>query len=85
MALGWVGECDEDMPWGGDCEKDDRAGDGMELANAVEDGEWVSPREGKMGEDDEDRKDDSDEALGENVESAAGGEGVAEDWVGLGL
>ncbi len=34
-----------------------------------------------MGEDDEDGEDDADEALGEDVEGAAGGEGPAEEWV----
>ena len=34
-----------------------------------------------MGEDDEDRKDDADEPLGEDVQGAAGGEGPAEDGV----
>ena len=37
-----------------------------------------------MSEDDEDGKDDADEALGEDVEGTAGGEGVAEEWVWVG-
>ncbi len=34
-----------------------------------------------MGEDYEDGEEEADEALGEDVEGAGGGEGVAEDWV----
>ena len=41
----------------------------------------VAAGEGEVGEDDEDGEDDADEALGEDVEGAAGGEGVAEEWV----
>ena len=35
----------------------------------------------EVGEDDGDGEDDADEAFGEDVEGAAGGEGVAEEWV----
>src|SRR5580698_9278128 len=37
-----------------------------------------------MGQDDEDGEDDADEALGEDVEGAAGGEGLAEEGVWCG-
>ncbi len=83
MTLGGVGEGDEDVPRGGDEEEDDDAGDGVELADACEDGAEAAAGEGEVGEDDEDGEDDADEALGEDVEGAAGGEEPAEE-VGLG-
>ena len=44
----------------------------------------VAAREQQVGEDDGDGEDDADEAFGEDVEGAAGGEGVAEEagsWI----
>ena len=85
MALGGVGECDEDVPRCGDREKDDGAGDGSELADAGEDGAWVASSQGEVCEDDEDRKDDTDQALSEDIESAGASEGPAEKrmWIGV--
>jgi len=85
MALGWVGEGDQNVPGSCDCEKDEGTRDGMELPNAVEDCTCVSMCEREVRENDEDREDNSDEALGENVERAACGKGPAEDRVWLGL
>ena len=51
------------------------------MADAGEDCSCVAARECEVGEDDEDGEDDADEALGEDVEGTAGGEGPAEEWV----
>ena len=46
----------------------------MELADAFYDGAWAATGEEEMCEDYEDGEDDANEALGEDVEGAAGGE-----------
>ena len=73
------------MPRSGDCEKDDGTGDGGELADAGQDGACVAASKSEMCEDDEDRKDDSDETFGEDIHSAGGSEGPAEKrvWIGV--
>src|SRR5271155_5563156 len=81
MALSGVREGDEDVPRRGDNEEDDDAGDRMELADAGEDAVYIASRECEVGDDDENGEDDADEALGEDVESAASGEGPAEERV----
>ena len=85
MALGGIGAGDENVPRGGDQKEDDGARDGGELADAGKDGACVAASESEMREDDEDGEDDADEALGEDVQGAAGGEGPAEErvWVGV--
>ena len=82
MALGWVGEADEDVPGRGNGQEDDGAGDGMELAEAVECG-FEAASEEEMEKDDADGEDDADEALGEDVEGAGGGEEVAVEFVAV--
>src|SRR5277367_4350977 len=79
MALSGVRDGDEDVPRGFDGEEDEGAGDWVELANAGDDGAKVAASEGQMRDNDEDGEDNADEALGEDVEGAADGEGPAED------
>jgi len=50
----------------------------MELADASDCGAWAA-RQQQVDQDDCDREDDADEALGEDAESAAGGECVTEE------
>src|SRR6202044_67165 len=76
---------DEDVPGRGDNEEDYGAGDGCELGEACDDAAEIAAGEDEVGEDDEDGEDDSDEALGEKIEGAANGEGIAEERVWLGL
>ena len=78
MALRGVGEAGEDVPGGGDREEDERRGEGVELAEAG-DGGGQAAGEQEVEEDDGDGKDDADEAFGEDVEGAGGGEAVAAD------
>jgi len=68
------------VPRCGNGEEDEGAGDGVKFAEAREgaseavDDEEIEGRDGEW-------EDDADEALGEDVEGAAGGEGVAEKAV----
>jgi hypothetical protein len=80
MALGGVSQRDEDVPGGGDYQEDDEAGDWGELLEAVEDCSCIAASESEVSKDDEDGEDYADEALGEDVEGAAAGEGPAEEW-----
>ena len=64
MALGGVGEGDEDVPRCGDGEEDDGAGDGVELAEAVEGAAECRGLGARCSKDDCDGEDDADEAFG---------------------
>ena len=73
VALGGVGEADEDVPGAGDGEEGKDSGEGVELAEAVERAARATGEE-EVEEDDGEGEDDADEALGEDVEGAGGGE-----------
>jgi hypothetical protein len=76
MSVTWIGERDQDMPRDRDRQKDGGARQRMTLQQAAQRSPEASRRE-QIDADDCDRKDDSDQALGEDVEGDGGGEGPA--------
>ena len=73
VALGGVGESDEDVPGGGDPKEGERGGEGMELAEALC-GASESSCGKQVNKDNADGKDEANEAFGEDVEGAGRGE-----------
>ena len=75
-ALCGIGEAGEDVPGGGDEEEGFEGGPGVELAETAG-GALEAAGEEEVEDDDGDGEDYSDEALGEDVEGAGGGEEAA--------
>ena len=77
MALRGVRQRDEDVPGRGDGEEDGERRERMELADAGDCGARAA-RQQQVDQDNSDWEDDADQALGEDAEGAADGEGVTE-------
>ena len=75
-ALCGIGEAGEDVPGGGDEEEGFEGGPGVELAETAS-GALEAAGEEEVEDDDGDGEDYADEALGEDVEGAGGGEEAA--------
>ena len=78
VATRGVAEAGEDVPGGGDEEKYGGAGGGVEGAEVAEEVAGAVEK-GEVEEDDGDGEDDADEALGEDIERAGGGEARAKE------
>jgi len=76
MALRGVGEAGEDVPWDGDEEEGLKGGEGVKFAQAMQAAAEATCEKQVDGHD-RNREDDADEAFGEDVEGAGGGEASA--------